>query len=399
MKIVHINLSNLGGGAAIAAMRHSEALQLAGYDSLLISMKGETLEKSVVLGQGRLLRYASAIVFHIIRRIKLPGISWSLLLFGKAVHKHKDVREADVIVLHYINDFLNYRTLRKVLSSGKRVIWFMHDMWPMTGGCHYSLDCNGYTKECANCSQLTHCKWMAKWQLKAKKNVLSKKMIYAVSPSQWLANCLHQSSLFRNYPIFVCPNVINTEVFRPVDKRNSKKQLNLDENKKYILFGAATMQSLYKGMTYVYETLVKLPLEYEFLVLGKINKEELPISIQNRTHIMGYVDNDEQKRIIYSAADMFLITSIAENYPNMVIESMACGTPVVGFKTGGIVEQIEDRITGCLAPIGDVDALLLGIKWIERNNSDGVISARAREFVVNNCSYEKIEDLYAPLLH
>ena len=123
----------------------------------------------------------------------------------------------------------------------------------------------------------------------------------------------------------------------------SGKKLALEPKRKYILFGAAAINSLYKGMGYVYETLVRLPLDYEFLVLGHVHKEELPVSIQNRTYIMGYVNEDERKRMIYSAADLFLITSVAENYPNMVIESMACGTPAVGFMTGGIIEQIEDR--------------------------------------------------------
>ena len=114
---------------------------------------------------------------------------------------------------------------------------------------------------------------------------------------------------------------------------------------------------------------------------------------------MGYVNDDERKRIIYSASDLFLITSVAENYPNMVIESMACGTPAVGFRTGGIVEQIEDRVTGSLAQIGDVDALVAGIEWIDKNNKNGDISDKARCFVVANCSYDIVDKLYTPLLY
>lgn len=398
MNIVHVTTSNKGGGAAIAAIRHSEALRRKGIDSVVLAGKGITQDKCRVLGRGKIQRFSYAILFYFTRCLKKAGISWNLLLFGKSIIKEKEVADADVVVLHYINEFLNYRAIRDLLVSGKKIVWYMHDMWPMTGGCHHALDCEGYTKGCSNCPQLLSFKTLATWQLRKKKKIFNKKLI-AVTPSRWLADCLHKSTLFREANIYVCPNVINCEVFKPLEKIEARRILKLDEDKRYVLFGAASLGSLYKGVSYAYETLEKLSQEYEFMVLGNLSIEELPESIQERTHIMGFVNDDESKRTIYSAADLFLITSVAENYPNMVIESMACGTPAVGFKTGGIVEQIEDRVTGCLAPIGDIDALLKGINWIEKNNVKGIVSARARDFVLQNCSYEKIEELYAPFIH
>ena len=398
MKIVHITTSNRGGGAAIAAVRHSEALQRKGFNSVVLAEKGVSQAGSRILGFSIFQRYLDAFLFYFIKSLKRVGLTWSLLLFGKSIIKEKEVVEADVIILHYINDFLNYKAIDELLASGKRIVWYMHDMWTITGGCHNALECNGYMKDCKNCPQLSHCKWLAHWQFNQKKNIFKTKQLIAATPSKWLANCVKYSSLFQGAKVYVCPNVINTDVYKPMDKIEARKKLALEPKRKYILFGAAAINSLYKGMGYVYETLVRLPLDYEFLVLGHVHKEELPVSIQNRTYIMGYVNEDERKRMIYSAADLFLITSVAENYPNMVIESMACGTPAVGFMTGGIIEQIEDRETGCLASVGDIDGLVEGIEWVENNNKEGVISNKARRFVVENCSYEIIDKLYAPLL-
>ena len=398
MKIVHVTTSNKGGGAAIAAIRHSEALRRKGYESVVLSGKGEVQDGSRALGYGRILRYCNAFLFYFIKGLKKKGITWNLLLFGKSIIKVKEVAEADVVILHYINEFLNYKSIAELLSSGKRVVWYMHDMWPLTGGCHHSLDCDGYTRGCEQCPQLSHCKWLATWQFRQKKKMFLRKNLIVASPSKWLAEHLYKSTLFKNSEIHICPNVLDTDVFKPLVKEEARKILKLEMTKKYILFGAASMSSIYKGLSYVYDILIKLPSEYKFIVLGNLATDDIPPQILDRIHIMGFVNEDEKKRIVYSAADVFLITSIAENYPNMVVESMACGTPVAGFAIGGIVEQIEDRVSGCLAQVGDTDALVSGIEWLIQSNVNGEISQKAREFVQSTCSYDKVEKLYAPLL-
>ena len=398
MKIVHITTSNRGGGAAIAAIRHSEALRRKGFDSVVLAEKGLSQTGCRTLGYGKIQRYLDAFLFYFIKSIKKAGITWNLLLFGKSIIREREVADADVVILHYINEFLNYNGIAELLSSGKRVVWYMHDMWPLTGGCHHSLDCDGYTKDCKCCPQLSHCKWLATWQFKQKERVFSGKNLIIATPSKWLASHVQQSTLFKNTEIHICPNVIDTDVFKPFGKDEARCILKLEINKKYILFGAASMSSIYKGLSYVYDTLIKLPSEYEFIVLGKLAAEDIPSQILDRMHMMGFVSKDEEKRIIYSAADVFLITSIAENYPNMVIESMACGTPVAGFATGGIVEQIEDRVSGCLAQVGDTGALVSGIEWLIQNNVEGKVSLKAREFVLSTCAYDNIDKLYASLL-
>ena len=207
-----------------------------------------------------------------------------------------------------------------------------------------------------------------------------------------------QSALFGNKKIMVCPNVLNTDIYTPLDKKVARERLGLDKDKKYILFGAAAMSSAYKGMSFAYKVLEKLDYSYEFIVLGKLLKDEYPAQLQTRTHELGFVSEDEQKHIIYSAADAFLITSVAENYPNMVVESMASGTPVVAFATGGIVEQIIHKKNGYLAPIGNVEELQVGIDWILLNNRKGELSEAASDFVLSTCSYNNIGKLYEPLL-
>lgn len=398
MKIVHVSLSNRGGGAEIAAMRHSEALRMAGFDSTLISLKGINQEGCVILGQSRWNWFVSALLFRFIRMFRDPGLAWDSLILGRSILGNKDVAAADIVILHYINGFLNYKAIKQLLKSGKHVIWFMHDMWPLTGGCHHALECKGYMKSCKNCPQLSWMKCLSTWQFNRKKGIFLDANWYAVSPSRWLAERLRKSTLFGNKKILVCPNVLNTDIYTPLDKKVAREKLGLDMDKKYILFGAAAMSSAYKGMSYVYKVLERLDSSYEFIVLGNLLNDEYPTQLQMRTHELGFVCEDEQKHIVYSAADAFLITSVAENYPNMVIESMASGTPVVAFSTGGIVEQIKHKRNGYLAPIGDVEELLVGIDWILSNNRKGELSDAASDFVQSTCSYNIVEELYEPLL-
>lgn len=398
MKIVHVSLSNRGGGAEIAAMRHSEALRIAGFDSTLISFKGVEQEGCVVLGQDRLNWFVSALLFRFIKMFRDPGLAWDSLIFGKNILGNKNISEADIVILHYINGFLNYKTIRQLLKSGKHVIWFMHDMWPMTGGCHHALECKAYMKNCENCPQLSWMKSLSKWQFNRKKRLLLNTNLYAVSPSRWLAERLMKSALFINKKIMVCPNVLNTDIYMPLDKKVAREKLGLDKDKKYILFGAAAMGSAYKGMSYAYKVLEMLDPNYKFIVLGKLLNDEYPACLQTRTHELGFVYEDKQKALVYSAVDVFLITSVAENFPNMIIEAMACGTPVVGFATGGIVEQVKHQENGYLASVGDVEELRKGIDWVFLNNKSGKLSEAARHFVQSTCSYSKVGELYAPLL-
>lgn len=399
MKILHINTSSSRGGAAIAAFRITEAMMRAGKGAHLLAKTGVELPLTTVLTNNVRDRIWEYSMFKITDAIRKPYMPFSFMAHNYGIEHIKEVQEADVVYLHWVNNFLGFRDIDWLLKEKKRVVWYMHDMWPMTGGCHHSLSCVGYHTDCKGCNQLLKLSGFAHYQLKKKMNHwLKADNLVIAAPSQWLTNKAAESSLFGEKKIFTCPNVLDTTVFKPTDRQMAKDKVGLDYKKKYVLFGASVgLKNPFKGMKYLYDALLQLNPKYEILLMGHPG-DDYPKELKERTHIMGYVTDDRQKVDIYNASDVFVLPSIAENYPNMVIEAMACGIPVVGFKIGGVVEQITHMYNGFLAETMDSMSLREGVEWVLGYENQEELSQHCREFVCDNCSYEMVLQNHRELL-
>lgn len=389
MKVVHLNTHSASGGAAIAAKRHSEAMNKAGINSCLVSYEGKAGANVVLCGKKFSVKHFFA--FAIQKAFRLIGyrVAWHWSLFDGKVYKLKEVQDADIVYLHWINDFVSYKSIDKLLQQKKRVVWYLHDMWPITGGCHYSMECNGYEQGCCECPQMRMAKWLASLQLNKKIRHWSRHdNFYLAAPSQWLCDCIQQSSVFKNHHIVCCRNVIDTDLFIPGDKKESRVALGLPTDKRIICFGAVGVNNPYKGFSYLLDVINKLQdSDYEFLVVGNIDIRVFSKNIQVKLHTTGFVSETSKMIQIYNAADVLIITSMAENFPNVVIEAMACGIPVVGFKTGGIKEQIKHKYNGYLVASKDAEELVKGIKWVLEKADMHALSTNAIQYVKQNCSY------------
>lgn len=399
MKILHINTSSSKGGAAIAAYRHTEAMKKAGLDAHLLAKTGDDLPLATVLTNNVRDRIWSYSLFKFTNAIRKPYMPFSFMTRNYGLEQIKEVQEADIVYIHWVNNFLGFRDIDWLLKSKKRVVWYMHDMWPITGGCHHSLSCVGYHTDCKGCDQLLKLSNLAHYQLQKKMNHwFNADNLFIASPSKWLANKAAESSLFSEKKIVTCPNVLDTAIFRPSDKRKIKNRLGLDCKKKYVLFGASVgLKNPFKGMGYLYDALLQLNPEYEILLMGNPG-DDYPQNLIDRTHVMGYVTDDLEKVDIYNASDVFVLPSIAENYPNMVIEAMACGVPVVGFKVGGVVEQITHKYNGFLAETSVASSLKEGMEWVLKYDNQEELSKHCRDYVCDKCSYEMILENHRDLL-
>lgn len=404
MKIVHINASDVGGGAAIASKRHAEAMRQAGIDSCVLVAYSSSHSKVVCKphwGWRSLLQ-----LYYSAKRIKLnkklsPIGTFSVMQDGMPLYDNAFIRKADVIFLHWINnETLSLKGVKKILDFGKPTFWYMHDMFPITGGCHHALDCQGYKTDCKDCPliQNSSCKKVAEKQLKKKIKTLSQyKNLSFVTPSIWLGNCVENSALAINHKVFVVPNVINTNIYKPINM-DAKSMFGLDPQKKTILFGVANRKSVYKGAEYAHECLKRLdPSKYEGLIIGNTN-EDFINDIPMRIVETGYLGDDISLCMAYNACDTFIITSMAENYPNVVLEAMSCGKPCVGFRTGGIPDLIHHKTTGYLTEEKTVDELLQGIEWLfEDSIRYQTLSESARKQILENNSYERVLDIHKEL--
>lgn len=367
MKIIHINSSDLGGGAAIAAGRHCEAMIRNGIDSEMLTISKGT-HKPYVRKFHQGIRFVLPLLYGILHNRLLtklkPVANFSVMEYGAPLYQDMGVKNADVIFLHWINNnTLSLQGIEKILQLGKPTFWYMHDMLPITGGCHYSLTCDSYSKECKDCPQI--CKKSEankEWNRKIKSFKKYDNLAF-VTPSKWLYGCVESSTIANGHKVHLFPNLIDTDLFKPLPF-DTKVMFGLDSNKKTILFSADLSGSLYKGSQYTIDCLKQLdPEKFEGLIIGNMPKgiqDVLPI----RIIATGYLMDSLSLVVAYNACDTFIISSIAENYPNVVLEAMACGKPCVGFKTGGIPDFIHHGKTGYLTSENNSDDLLKGIGYL-----------------------------------
>lgn len=405
MKIVHINTNDSGGGAAIACLRHCEAMRAIGHDSSIVVMDKNTDIDFVKSYRGSLIQYfcnrfLNKIIDKYCRLLNAIG-KFSLLYPGLDFCTFKDVKSADVIFIHWINNgTISLRGIEDILKLGKPTYWYMHDMFPITGGCHHSFGCNSFCSSCDTCSVVRNLRVpsFSRHQLESRAKLLGRyNNLSFIAPSHWLAHLAEQSIISRNHNVYCIPNLINTEVFRPL--MSTKRKYGLDPSKKTILLGNASLNSPFKGIQYTIDCLKLLdPTKYEALIFGgEFHAKEYGIKLNVVS--AGFVKSAKHMVDVYNSCDAFLITSVAENYPNVVLEAMACGKPCVGFPTGGIPDLIRHKSTGYLTDGYDSNKLAEGLEWLFSDQERYIeLSSAARRQVLQENSYSQLSTIYKGII-
>jgi glycosyltransferase involved in cell wall biosynthesis len=278
-------------------------------------------------------------------------------------------------------------------------------MWAFTGGCHHSGDCENYQITCGNCLQylknpskndLSNLVWQRKNTIFGQLNIHKTTIIGC---SQWLTNRARKSSLFDELTIKSIPNPLDTTLFSPQNKVESRQKLGLPIDKKLVLFVAAKVSVIWKGFSYFQESLEILKTQtpnnqdIELVILGESDEETIQ-KLPFKAHALGRISDIQQIVSIYSAADVFVIPSIQENLPNTIMEAMACGTPAVGFEVGGIPEMIRHKENGFLSKYKSAKSFSEGIQWVLFEADHQKISQNARQNVLDNYSQATVVKQY-----
>lgn len=337
MKVTHINTQDYGG-AAKACIRISSVINDKGIPSKVLVLNKESSNESVVEYRPKIKEHLLNIIPRGLNKIisvvaKKTSTSYSLPFTGFRIKNNKDYIDSDIINLHWVSFFVDYKNLFK--NNKKIIVWTLHDMNPFSGGNHYSFN----NKILSFISNII---------LRYKINIFSKNKlnITIVSPSNWLLEISKKSPVFSKFRHFNIPNPINTLVFRIYPKEVVRTALKISINKKIILFVSDSISDKRKGFKYLTDSLSHLNKnDIQIITVGgDFNHKIENLDIKN----FGYIKDENLMAQIYSAVDLFVIPSLEDNLPNTVIESIACGTPVVGFKIGGIPEIIENEDIGLL---------------------------------------------------
>ena len=406
MRVLIVNTSERTGGAAVAANRLMMALNNNGVKAKMLVRDKESDSLTVVgLPKSPMLNWhflwERLVIFFRCRFSRKHLFEIDLANTGSDITRLREFQEADVIHLHWINQgMLSLSDIRKILKSGKPVVWTMHDIWPATAICHLTLTCRNFTTHCRNCRLLpgggsSNDLSSSIWRKKQK--MLGDGTIYFVACSHWLEQEAKASALLKGHKIASIPNPIDTHIYHPGDKKAARKNLGLPEDKRLILFVSQRVTNKNKGMDYLIEACRQLE-DYEVVILGG-HAEEVVDQLPLKAHPLGYV-NDERRIVeVYQAVDVFVLPSFSENLPNTIMEAMACGVPCVGFKVGGIPEEIDHKRNGYVAEYRNPDDLARGIRWILSEADYEQLSQEAVRKVAHSYSQQSVAISYLDVYH
>jgi glycosyltransferase involved in cell wall biosynthesis len=386
MKYLILSTSDVNGGAAIAAYRLHQGMRAIGHESRMLVGTKLTDDPDVVVcddSPSPSGKFTGAIEAP--ARTDRSSTYFSAPWIGRPIENHPLVSWADVINVHWVAAFLNPLSLRALRASGKPVILTLHDERAYTGGCHYAAGCEGYLRSCGDCPQLVadfHEFARAAHEFSAQ-CLSGSAPPHVVAPSRWLSSTAARGTILKGCAHHVIPYGIDLTAFRPTDQSAAKAALGFPEDGLLVLVGSQFLSERRKGIDLFLAAIVSLlgrerfaaaarEGKLAFAAFGQAPGETPPgqVSLQP----LGELSRTEDIVTAYNAADLFICPSREDNLPNTVMEAMACGTPVLGTRVGGIPDMVEDEVNGFLVPPDDAKALAAAL---ERALAD---PARLREF-------------------
>lgn len=421
MRVLLINTSERIGGAAIAAGRLMESLKNNGIKAKLLVRDKQTEQISVVQMERSWLSiwyfvWERAVIWMANRFKRNNLFAVDIANTGTNITSLPEFQQADIIHLHWINQgMLSLKDIRKILQSGKPVVWTMHDMWPFTGICHHARECVKYQTGCHNCPFLFKgggVKDLSYRTFHKKQKLYQTAPITFVACSRWLEGLAKKSALFARQTVTNIPNPINTNLFKPSDKNTAREKLRLPKDIPLILFGSVKIKDKRKGIAYFIEACNLLAAKHPELKdrLGVVvfghKSSYLENLIPFHVYPLDYVRNEHDIVNIYNAVNLYATPSLEENLPNTIMEAMACGIPCVGFNVGGIPEMIDHLHNGYVAQYKSAEDFANGIHWTLNESEYAMLSEQAVRKVCGTYSeriiakkyidiYNKVTDTHA----
>jgi glycosyltransferase involved in cell wall biosynthesis len=406
VKIAHFT-SELTGGAGVAAQRLNDALRREGVDSRLYYESGLPLVAGahrVLENQSFARRNLAALARAWRNRRNAPGCLFTSPRWFRRTRLQDFGPQPDVVNLHWISRWIDQPSFFASLPPDFPVVWSLHDMNPFTGGCHHADDCERFTNHCRDCPQLKnpgpHDDAFRFFE--TKKRCYAGKNLHVICSSDWMSAQARRGALLRHAKSFhTIPLGLDTESFKPIDKSCARQALAIDSERFVIGFASADLSSHNKGGALLVETLHALANEAKITLLV-FGGGKLPDSGGRYQLIeLGSINSPHLQSLFYSACDVFAAPSRIESFGLTALEAMGCGTPVVAFHTGGLVDIIADGETGLLERrVGSVVGLHDRLAWMLRHPTERQnMGLAARERVKKQFASSLMAKRYVELYH
>lgn len=420
-KVTHLS-ALAQGGAALAALRLHRALRDLGVASEFLTKARTDNSAAVRSANPHRGRHRK-----ILGKLRKTVIEWEhqpyRLTKSSQLEVFTDDRSAtpwlldgevtgDIVNLHWVanlpsqDGFLDYDRFFNVQLAGRPLVWTLHDMNPMTGGCHYSLGCTRFEDKCGVCPLLGSAQDhdISRKIQERKRNALSRldpALVQIVAPSRWLAHQARNSALLKRFNVTHMPYGIDLETFRPINRGAARAALGIPIDRKVVAFIADDLANHRKGIDLLYQGMrVYTDLKPILLTVGGGRTQERSACDMIE---FGRIENEKFMAAALAAADVFVIPSRADNLPNVVLEAMAVGIPTVGFAVGGVTDMVLHGETGLLCAPENASELGQAVRQLlEDAEFAAYLGKRAREIAEERFSAGKqakaYMDLYAGLL-
>ncbi len=400
MKILMVNTEHSRGGAAQTACRLNAAVNARGVSSV------------IAYGRGRKATDANSYRFGVLPEVyihaflaRAAGIhGYGSRISTMRLENYIRRNGFDVMHLHNLHGYyIDLSFIRRLKEINKPVVWTLHDGWPVTGRCPYLSDCERWKVGCGECPDLGA--YPRSWFLDTSSLMhrIKRKLFcngwrpLLVTPSKWLAKSIKESCL-GGLRIEIIPNGVDTGAFRPMDKNAARTRLGIPAKRRVVLLMAANLKDRRKGAGHFFDALKYINNDgLTVLIAG--GGVEIDDAQAGKYDIRqtGFVSGAGALADLYNAADVFCVTYLNDNFPNTVLESMSCGTPVVGFDSGGVSEQVTE---GCGILVPPRDSVMLG-GAIDRLLGDDAMraayGAAARNKAITEYGMDKFAGRYISL--
>ena len=405
MRVVHLALSG-GGGAGIAARRSVAALCASGVDARLWvgdGLSGCAERTLVSTGLYRFRARLDRLALRLYPRRRLFSV-WSNNWLPSPLLRALCRERPDVLHCHWIGGgFVPVRQLMKVDCP---IVWTHHDCWAFTGGCHYPGPCLRYRTGCGQCPQLGSRinADISRWN-RGQRDCLSSAVAAWIFPSRWLSAQACASGLVPAARAHVVRNGMHEPALTLGDRENSRRKLGLPVGALVLACGATDLKEPRKGFALLPGAIARVAQQSgrvcRLVCFGRSDPENA------RWFSCPVVDlgtlQGSEIATVFQAADLTVLPSLQDNLPNIAIESLACGCPVVGFASGGFPEIIKCGSTGMVAEAFTAEALADAVlEWVRVGGADNAVAQRCRLRFENHFGAEvhaeALTDIYRNVL-